>query len=300
MNRKTLRSATSVVVAAIIAGGLASVGTTPAMADPAATTGTTKATVMADTQQMSGPSLTSPQVGTSPAGTELDLICYTHGQRVQGYFSPSNPSGWDDLWYRDSKGLWYPDVDLETGSNDPVTPACPARMFNPANAVLYALDHYREKSFLQSDCTYFVSSAWWYAGLPRSDQWTDGATQKVLGQDAPKYNIYGATPTAAVADRFKNYVINQGYATITQISWPDPTAGGAQPGDVIAYDWNNGADGVIDHLAIVTNVAHDGRPVVAQHSPSRRRPWNVDEKGTALLQVSQYKGARAYLLREIA
>lgn len=300
MNRKTLRSATGVVVAAIIAGGLASVGTTPAVADPAATTATAKATVMADTQQMSGPSLASRQVGTSPAGTRLDLVCYTHGQKVQGHFSSSIPGGWDDLWYRDTTGVWQADVDLETGSNAPVTPACPDRMFNPAMAVLYALDHVHDTDALGSDCTYFVSSAWWYAGLPRSDQWTDGATQKVLGQDAPKYNIYGATPTAAVADRFKNYVISQGYATITEISWSDPTAAGAQPGDVIAYDWNNGADGVIDHLAIVTNIADDGRPAIAQHTPSRRRPWNVDDKGIELPQVPQYKGARAYLLREIA
>lgn len=300
MHRKTLKSATSVMAAAILAGGLASMGTTPATADPTATTTPAKVTVMADTQQMSGPSLASHQVGTSPAGTQIDVVCYTRGQKVQGYFSSSIPGGWDDLWYRHTTGVWSADVDLETGSNDPVTPPCPTRKFNPANAVLYALDHVGDTDALGSDCTYFVSSAWWYAGLPRSDQWTDGVTQKVLGQDAPKYNIYGATPTAAVADRFKNYVINQGYAAITEISWSDPTAAGAQPGDVIAYDWNNGADGVIDHLAIVTSIADDGRPVVAQHTPSDRRPWNTDPKGIELLKLPQYKGARAYLLREIA
>lgn len=202
MNRKTPRFAISALAATTLAGCLASIGATPGIADPTTTTtATAKATAMAATQQMSGPSLTSHQVGTTPAGTQVDLVCYVHGQ-------------------------------------------------------------------------------------------------KVLGQDAPKYNIYGATPTAAVADRFKNYVIDQGYATIAEISWSDPTAAGAQPGDVIAYDWDNGSDGVIDHLAIVVATADDGRPVVAQHSPSELRPWNTDEKGEALFQ--KYKESRAYVLHEIA
>jgi hypothetical protein len=82
---------------------------------------------------------------------------------------------------------------------------------------------------------------------------------------------------AAHADVFKNYVVKHGIATIKEVRWADNTAGGAQMGDIIGYDWNNGADGVLDHLAIVTFRNQHGYPFVSQHSsPRLNRYWSWD------------------------
>ncbi len=85
---------------------------------------TTNATVKVTTQRMSDATLNSSQSGTYGPGARLTLVCYRRGQSVQGYFSGSFPGGWDNLWYKVSDGFWVADVDIETGSNDPVTPAC--------------------------------------------------------------------------------------------------------------------------------------------------------------------------------
>lgn len=83
-------------------------------------------TVMAQTQRMSDPSLTSTQSGTYALGQVISVVCYQRGQSVKGYYSPWLPNGgWDDLWYLVSDGYFAADVDLNTGSNAPVTPACP-------------------------------------------------------------------------------------------------------------------------------------------------------------------------------
>ena len=85
-------------------------------------------------------------------------------------------------------------------------------------------------------------------------------------------------------------------ATITELSWSDNTAGGAQLGDLIAYDWDNGADGVIDHHAIVTDFTAEGYPLVSQHShPQPKRYWSYSETGKDWVENTN-KGARVYLI----
>ena len=305
MNRITLKTGAGIVTAAMIAVSFGALSAQPAAASPspAATTAAATAAVAKTTQRMSGPSLDSGQAGTYQEGTQIGLVCYARGQRVQGQFSNYIPAGgWDDLWYRAADGRWVADVDIDTGTNNPVAPACPTRMFQPDLAVAYAFAHVYDDGDLESDCTYFTSQAWWYAGLPQSDQWRDGATRD-LGWGLPPLpvnTVYGTTPAAASADWFKNYVVDQGYATIKEIDWSDSTAAGAQPGDVIAYDWDNGADGKVDHLALVVGLSTvNGQPIIMQHSPSRTRYWSLDGNGTPLTQTAKYKGARAYLLHEI-
>ncbi len=78
-------------------------------------------TVMVTTQRMKGPHLTNyQQVGTYAKGKKLTLTCYIRGQVVIGWGGKSN------LWYKISDGYYAADVDLYTGSNNPITVACPA------------------------------------------------------------------------------------------------------------------------------------------------------------------------------
>lgn len=70
------------------------------------------------TQLMAGPTLNTTQHGWVASGARVELICFERGQNVRG------PYGWSSIWYHVANG-WLADVDLETGSNDPVTPACP-------------------------------------------------------------------------------------------------------------------------------------------------------------------------------
>lgn len=79
-------------------------------------------TAMVATQRMTGPHLYNyRQVGTYAKGKRLTLSCYVRGQSVRGYYGgPSN------LWYRVSDGYYVADIDLYTGSNNPITSACPS------------------------------------------------------------------------------------------------------------------------------------------------------------------------------
>lgn len=91
---------------------IASVGTSEAAAK--------YGTVRAATQKMVGPHLSNyRQVGTYAVGRKLTLTCYIWGQMVTGWGGKSN------LWYRVSDGYYAADVDLYTGSNNPITGACP-------------------------------------------------------------------------------------------------------------------------------------------------------------------------------
>ncbi len=141
---------------------------------------TTNAQVMATTQRMSSDTLNSTQSGSYVAGSRLTLTCYAYGEAVQGYFSGSFPSGYDSLWYTVNDGYWVADIDIQTGSNDPVTPACAPTTTPPAGNDELT----RAKSWLDAhvpynqgasytnqygtyreDCSGFVSMA---LGLPSS------------------------------------------------------------------------------------------------------------------------------------
>lgn len=82
-------------------------------------------TVRAATQKMVGPHLANyRQMGTHRVGTRLVLTCYAWGQKVWGWGGVSN------LWYRVSDGSYVADVDIYTGSNNPITGACPRMSHN--------------------------------------------------------------------------------------------------------------------------------------------------------------------------
>jgi hypothetical protein len=74
---------------------------------------------------MSEPNLGSRRDGWYNAGDQLTLVCSVRGQAVKGFFSFNIPNGgWDDLWYRTADGSYVADVDIETGSLNPIAPSC--------------------------------------------------------------------------------------------------------------------------------------------------------------------------------
>lgn len=85
---------------------------------------TTNDVVTGTTQRMSAATLNSRQNGVYAAGRHLNLVCYTRGQSVKGYFSKYISGGWDNLWYRTGDGYWIADVDIQTASSSPVGPRC--------------------------------------------------------------------------------------------------------------------------------------------------------------------------------
>lgn len=93
------------------------------------------ATAMVSTQRMSGPSLNSTQHGWYAKGSRLALSCFTRGQAVQGFYSKYLPGGWDNLWYKVSDNYFVADVDIDTGSDNPVTAACPTGRISTATFV---------------------------------------------------------------------------------------------------------------------------------------------------------------------
>jgi VCBS repeat-containing protein len=81
-------------------------------------------TVMARTQKMSAANLASQLLGWYEAGAKVSLVCYARGQSVKGYYSYAISGGYDNLWYKTADGVFTADVDINTGSNNPVTGAC--------------------------------------------------------------------------------------------------------------------------------------------------------------------------------
>ncbi|WP_455131931.1 amidase domain-containing protein [Microbacterium aurum] len=151
-----------------------------------------------------------------------------------------------------------------------------------------------------SDCTYYVSSALWDGGMAPTEDWTPETSDESKIASSKIVNP-GPSKAAAHADTFKNYMRNTGRAVVREVKWSDQSAGSAELADVIAYDWNKadgsiGADGVVDHLAIVTSFTDDGYPLVSQHSPTRlNRYWSYNEGADEFIEFT-HPGSRVYLI----
>ncbi|TWE11728.1 hypothetical protein [Rudaeicoccus suwonensis] len=126
------------------------------------------AVVMATTQRMTSDTLNSTQVGWYGKGSNLNLVCYARGESVKGYYSPYIPGGWDNLWYKVSDGYWAADVDINTGSNNPVTGACssptpPPSSTTATRAVAWANSQIGSMSY-PGLCELFVENAYGTSG----------------------------------------------------------------------------------------------------------------------------------------
>lgn len=312
----SIRVRIGIIVA--ILGGLSVAGLTLA-SSASAVTGYHVVVGSAGLNARSGPGTGFRVVGTTLAnGQPIDISCQTKGTLV-GVGLPGTPTDvWDKLadgryitdYYTSTPGLegnYTPGIrqcDSQPGPA-PAPPPAPKTIYNRQQAASWALSNVNKRNgspfFSTSqtsdgrDCTFFVSSALWAGGLPKSADWTNNSTD--WNKLASHRWIPGATKDAANADYFKNYVVNNHIATIKEVSWSDNTAGGAQLGDVIGYDWNGRPDGILDHLAIVTSLNQYGYPSVTQHSPSRTRYWSWDPAGN-WIQVT-HPGSRVYLIHII-
>ena len=210
-------------------------------------------------------------------GTPFSAVCAVRGRDVYG----------NTVWHKISAPVqgWIADFYTTTPGFNQYIPGesdC-SSMYNRVAARDWAYAHWLDKEkYPGNDCTWFVSQALWAGGLPRTSTWTD------------------YLPDAINADRFKNAVIRAGYATIREVTWSDNTAGHAQLGDVIAYDWNGPADGIIDHVAVVTTPPNaQGYPSVTQHSlPRRDRYWSWDIDRNGWIE-NTHPGSRVYLIHVI-
>jgi hypothetical protein len=110
-------------------------------------------TVKAITQRMSGPYLPPnfTQNGTYALGKKLTLVCYLWGQQVSGWGGTSN------LWYKISDGYYAADVDLSTGSNNPITPACPTISLSAFVAQTKGKSWANASGTLSGECVSLVS-----------------------------------------------------------------------------------------------------------------------------------------------
>ena len=167
-------------------------------------------------------------------------------------------------------------------------------------AVDVAFGYLHEEEVFEEDSALFASRVLWAGGLPKSDAWTDDSTDSALL--APESTNPGPTDAAANANDLVDYLAGTHsestysvtLATRTQIVWSDNTASGAQLGDGIAYDWEG--DGIIDHVAVVTNINASGYPEVSQHSPTQENQyWSYSEADHNWIEKA-YPGSVAYLI----
>ena len=231
----------------------------------------------------SAPNTSALIVTVLPKGSSVSIDCYAEGEDVSG----------TTIWDHTPSG-WISDALMLTGSDSPVVALCAGRSeqssgnYNRSAAAAWAItDAYIPPTF-HNDCTWFVSQALWAGGLPQTSNWTSASwnffdlAQKSRGLGSP-------SRAAASADYFKNALQEDGLAQLTEISPSDLTGGGAQLGDVILYDWDNGADGKIDHVAIVTEIGQDGTVGISQHTPARDyRQWNLNGDGSPLTNLRVY------------
>ncbi|MFI6072092.1 amidase domain-containing protein [Actinoplanes sp. NPDC051343] len=216
---------------------------------------------------------TTQPVSVLADGTPFSAVCAVRGRDVFG----------NNVWHRISVPVqgWIADFYTTTPGFNQYLPGEP-ECYHRTTARDWAYAHYLDdERFPGNDCTWFVSQALWAGQVPRTSAWTD--------QPAP-------TVPAVRADALKNTVVQAGYATIREVGWTDVTAGGAQVGDLIAYDWAGAPDGVIDHLAIVTSLDAQGAPSVTQHSLARKdRYWSWDPGENKPISAS-HPGSRVYLI----
>ncbi|GIH06414.1 hypothetical protein Rhe02_44810 [Rhizocola hellebori] len=204
-------------------------------------------------------------------GTAFSAVCAVRARDVLG----------NTVWHRISAPVqgWISDYYTTTpGFNQYIPGELDCNQYNRASATSWALAHWNDPEYYPgNDCTWFVSQALWIGGLPQTATW------------------YPHSVEAVNADSFKNALVRANFATIRELSWSDYTAGGAQIGDVIGYDWN--PDGRFDHVAIVTSISSQ-IPIVTQHSVANPgRQWWKDSNGN-LLQNSM-PGSRVYLLHVV-
>ncbi|HSW80792.1 MAG TPA: amidase domain-containing protein [Candidatus Saccharimonas sp.] len=158
--------------------------------------------------------------------------------------------------------------------------------YNRAAAVQWALNHVQDiRGNLFADCTWFVSQALWAGGLHQTSWWNDYERRQgsVLSQPG--------TDVARGAPNLVKYLQQRFPVTVTPLDgnrFRDNRVPEAQPGDIIAYDWDS--DSTFDHLAFVVDIAPGQYPEVSEwgtfpvREPYNKRGWTWSELSHKWLQ----------------
>lgn len=150
-----------------------------------------------------------------------------------------------------------------------------------------------------ADCTYFVSRALYHGGLDETSRWNfDSSDPENVG--GGRFGAFTRpTATATVADKLTDYLVKEAkVATKIPLNWRKNEVPQASVGDLIAYDWDNGADGTIDHLSMITGFsAKNGQyPLVSQHTPEQRdRGWTWAASDGTWIESAR-PGAKVFLI----
>ena len=289
---------TAIVSVALISSGIVAVTAAPASAK---TVSFQIAWTKIGLYPRSAPAMDASKVGTAlPDGAWIEVACETTGASVTSDAATST------IWEKLTDGTYVSNAFVKTGSDgwSPGVARCdaapavtaPTQKFDRNAAVRWAAKHVNDKERFKdgNDCAWYVSQALWAGRIPKTADWTNRS--KDFNNQASRKQFPGPTKAAGQPDFLKNALVNAGYATITEIDWKDRSAGGAQLGDVLLYDWNDAADGFIDHAAVVTTIEPDGMVEVSQHSPARvDKAWAFDPDAKANVNVGK-PAARAYLL----
>lgn len=260
-----------------------------------------------------GPDTTQAPLAKMPAGSAPHYICYADGQNiggttkwfnvswngVTGYYSSiaddvplASQSNLEALYGITRCGTG---ADINQGSYAGATVLPAPVAYNRASAVSWASQNVQNSRLMDRfpDCTWFVSQALWYGGLPQSNDWN---MQDHHG--FPLWPIQG-TATATAAIDLTAYLESHFSVKVVPLG-PDRFRGNAvpeaQPGDVIAYDWDtvagndhhNGSG--IDHLAFVTDIAPGSYPEVSEwgthwpQEPYAKRGWTWSGETNQWLQ----------------
>lgn len=249
------RSVASAAVAVVLSAGLVVVPAGDAQA------ASHYGTAMVTTQRMSSATLQSAQHGWYSKGKKLKLVCYQRGQSVKGFYSRYIRGGHDNLWYKVSDGYYVADVDLNTGSNKPVTAACPkpkkksSTSKRSASSVDAFVAKYRGRSV---DFDHYYGA-----------QCTDLYRQynaSVIGRDLGR--VPGDGGAHALWDNFTP-TMAKSYLKVSRYSTP-------HKGDVAVWSRNLPYSGGAGHVAIV--IASTGAALtVAQQNYRGQRYVTVDK-----------------------
>ncbi|KJL24877.1 putative amidase domain protein [Microbacterium azadirachtae] len=262
------------------------------------------------------PSMSAAHAGAAVAdGTTITVACEGPGDSVTSDVTTST------IWERTVDGKWYPNAFTDTGHDGwtPGIPRCdsaataqpprnavPSQRYNRTAAVDWAKAHWNDSPRYDEDCTWFISQALWVGGVPKDNRWTDSSWD--WSNLTSKWTIPGPTKPATLADNFKSYMRDSGKATVRELKWNENQMPDAQIGDIIGYDWGHlrgkdlikGADGILDHLMIITSIDNQ-YPNVTGHTANTQSSGWTWSKGAGDWWEKAYRDAngnppRVYLI----
>lgn len=161
-----------------------------------------------------------------------------------------------------------------------------AAPFDRASAAQWALDNAAGEQPFAAACTWFVSKALWAGGMEQDQSWTSqGEHGRILKRPG--------TVSATAAQPLLDYLTSRYPLTRTVLmNFSTNAVPEAEPGDVVAYDWEN--DGNVDHLALVVRIAAGSYPQVAEWGVGDQSGSGYAERGWTYSELSDGWLQQAY------